>query len=63
MNIPGGPEKRAHGQAYAASADGVGTVDRYTSSWQFLKRYFTSREGWVGSYVRPHLVKARLARA
>lgn len=24
-----------------------------SSKWAYLKHYFTSRDGWVGDYVRP----------
>lgn len=36
---------------YASSSTGdISQPQRNT--WQYLKHYFTSREGWIGDYVR-----------
>ncbi|EKG11627.1 Xanthine/uracil/vitamin C permease [Macrophomina phaseolina MS6] len=59
MAAPKDPEKRLDGQAYEAyapSSDGIGAVAGYNSRWQFLKQYFTSREGWIGDYDYLYLV-------
>ncbi|KAF4309258.1 hypothetical protein GTA08_BOTSDO02108 [Botryosphaeria dothidea] len=59
MNTPEDPEKRLDGQAYEAyapSSDGVGRVEGYASRWQYLKQYFTSREGWIGDYDYLYLI-------
>ncbi|EOD44043.1 putative purine permease protein [Neofusicoccum parvum UCRNP2] len=59
MEGPEDSEKRIDGQAceaYAPSADQVGAVSRYATSWQYLKQYFTSKEGWIGDYDYLYLV-------
>ncbi|KAL1637385.1 hypothetical protein SLS56_000523 [Neofusicoccum ribis] len=59
MDGPEDSEKRIDGQAceaYAPSADQVGAVSRYATSWQYLKQYFTSKEGWIGDYDYLYLV-------
>ena len=48
------PEKRIAGStydAYPASLNELGAVEGYTTKWEYLKHYITSREGWIGDYA------------
>jgi hypothetical protein len=53
METPVSVEKLGQEQdvpPYAASCnEGAGQVDK--SSWEYLRYYFTSWEGWIGNYV------------
>ncbi|KUI56287.1 hypothetical protein VP1G_03645 [Cytospora mali] len=56
--MSGDGEKRLDGNthgAYAPSSDGMGIVDE-PSKWQYMKHYFTSREGWIGDYDYLYLI-------
>lgn len=56
METPPSTEKPGREQEvqYASSYnDGPNVPER--TQWEYLKHYFTSREGWLGDYVRPPL--------
>jgi hypothetical protein len=52
MDTPGSVEKLGQDQDVvdtSSSHEGIDLPKR--SNWQYLKHYFTSREGWIGDYV------------
>jgi len=55
MEIPASIEKQLNPEQdvvqYAASSE-EGT-SQPQDKWAYFKHYFTSREGWIGDYVRP----------
>lgn len=54
METPHGDEKlgRENDAVYASSS--TDDVEQHQKNyWVYLKHYFTSREGWIGDYVRP----------
>lgn len=54
METPVGDEKlgRENDVTYASSSTGE-VEHRQKNSWAYLKKhYFTTREGWIGDYVR-----------
>jgi hypothetical protein len=52
METPASIEKlgQENDVAYASSSTGEVEESKKTQ-WEYLKHYFTSREGWIGDYV------------
>jgi hypothetical protein len=60
MENPASTEKLGQEQDVAYASSSTGEVeDTKNNTWAYLKHYFTSREGWIGDYVRissPHKI-------
>jgi hypothetical protein len=53
METPASNEKLGQEQDVAYASSSTGEVeDTKKNTWAYLKHYFTSREGWIGDYVR-----------
>lgn len=63
MAVPELPLKREvddnTDESYATSKRGSGMTEK-SSRWRDVRKYFTSKEGWVGNYVRCSLLHPEL---
>jgi hypothetical protein len=53
MDTPASIEKLGQEQDVVYASSSTGEVEESKANqWEYLKHYFTSREGWIGDYVR-----------
>ncbi len=65
MEAPSSDEKLGQENDVVYASSSTGDVEQHqNTTWAYLKHYFTSREGWIGDYVRSYhsfLLLAKIA--